>query len=98
VAFELRLTGAVPRQRLVAAVVLLTFAPLGTVLPVLATGTIAYAVLAVVATLETRARLWGRPEGVGRPGWPRPQISLEAARPSRRRRSRTSEPRALTRD
>jgi low temperature requirement protein LtrA len=98
VAFELRLTGAVPRQRLVAAVVLLTFAPLGTVLPVLATGTIAYAVLAVVATLETRARLWGRPEGVGWPGWPRPQISLEAARPSRRRRSRTSEPRARTRD
>jgi low temperature requirement protein LtrA len=69
VAFELRLTRTLPRQRAVAALILLALAPLGTILPVLATWTLAYGVLAVVAWLETHARLWGRPEDAGRPGW-----------------------------
>jgi hypothetical protein len=69
VAFELRLTGTLPRQRFVAAIVVLALVPLGPLLPVLATWTLVYGVLAVVAALETHARLWGRAEGVGRPGW-----------------------------
>ena len=75
VAFELRLTRTVPRQRLVAALAILAITPLGTVLPVLATWTIVYGLLGVVAALETYARLWGRPEGVGRPGWPAPGVA-----------------------
>jgi low temperature requirement protein LtrA len=68
-AFELRMTRAVPRTRLVATLVLLVIAPLGTVLPVLATWAIVYGTLAVVAAVETHARLWGRPAGVPRRGW-----------------------------
>jgi low temperature requirement protein LtrA len=69
VAFELRLTHTLPRQRVLAALIIMGLAPLGTVLPVLATWTLAYGVLAVVAVVETHARIWGRPEGSGRPGW-----------------------------
>jgi hypothetical protein len=39
------------------------------VLPALVTWTLVYGVLGVVAAMETHARLWGRPEGTGRPGW-----------------------------
>ncbi len=83
VAFELRLTRTVPRQRLVAAFAVLAITPLGTVLPALATWTIVYGLLAAVAALETYARLWGRPEGVGRPGWPAPQDPADGARARR---------------
>jgi len=69
VAFGLRLTRAWPLQRCVAGLLVLASAPLGTVLPVLATRALVYGVLAVVAALETHARLWGRPANVGRPGW-----------------------------
>jgi low temperature requirement protein LtrA len=67
--FELRMTRAVPRTRLVATLVVLAISPLGTVLPVLVTWTLVYGTLAVVATVETYARLWGRPGGVPRRGW-----------------------------
>jgi low temperature requirement protein LtrA len=69
VAFELRLTRTAPRHRVAAAVVVLALAPLGTVLPVLATWTLVFGTLAVVAAVETHARIWGRPDGAGRPGW-----------------------------
>jgi low temperature requirement protein LtrA len=69
VAFELRLTRTAPRQRVAAAVIVLALAPLGTVLPVLATWTLVCGTLAVVAAVETHARIWGRPDGAGRPGW-----------------------------
>jgi low temperature requirement protein LtrA len=88
VAFELRLTGTVPRQRLVAAIAVLAAAPLGTAVPVLVTGVIVYGLLAAVAALETHARLWGRAEGVGRPGWPAAQGVAPSARHSRARLSR----------
>ena len=88
VAFELRLTRSVPRQRLLAAVAVLALAPLGTILPVLATGAIAYGILATVAAVETRARLWGRPAGVGRPGWPAPRGRAPAVRATRPRLDR----------
>jgi low temperature requirement protein LtrA len=83
VAFELRLTRTVPRQRLVAALTVLAITPLGTVLPALVTWTIVYGLLAAVAALETYARLWGRAEGEGRPGWPAPQEPVDAARARR---------------
>ena len=67
--FELRMTRAVPRTRLVATLVVLAISPLGTVLPVLVTWTLVYGTLAVVAAVETHARLWGRPGGVPRRGW-----------------------------
>ena len=69
VAFELRLTGALPRQRFVAALAVLALAPAASVLPALVTWTLVYGILGVVAAMETHARLWGRPEGIGRPGW-----------------------------
>jgi low temperature requirement protein LtrA len=69
VAFELRLTGALPRQRFVAGLAVLALAPAATVLPALVMWTLIYGILGVVAAMETHARLWGRPEGIGRPGW-----------------------------
>jgi hypothetical protein len=69
VAFELRLTGTLPRQRFVAALAVLALAPAASVLPALVTWTLVYGILGVVAAMETHARLWGRAEGVGRPGW-----------------------------
>jgi low temperature requirement protein LtrA len=69
VAFELRLTGALPRQRFVAALAVLALAPVATVLPALVMWTVVFGILGVVAAMETRARLWGRAEGIGRPGW-----------------------------
>ncbi|MEA2150480.1 MAG: hypothetical protein QOD69_2310 [Solirubrobacteraceae bacterium] len=70
VAFELRMTGSFPPTRLGAALFVLALAPLATVLPVLATWALAYGALAVVAVLETYARIWGRPDGEPRRGWP----------------------------
>jgi low temperature requirement protein LtrA len=88
VAFELRLTGTLPRQRCVAALIVVGLAPMGTILPALATWTIVYGLLAVVAALETHARLWGRPEGAGRPGW---AVALGPRHvPARRRRRHAS--------
>ncbi|HEV7807192.1 MAG TPA: low temperature requirement protein A [Solirubrobacteraceae bacterium] len=75
-AFELRLTGTVPRQRLVAAVAVLAIAPLGTIVPALVTWTIVYGMLGAVAVVETRAKLW-RPQDAGRP-----QDSADRARAS----------------
>ena len=69
VAFELRLTGGLPRQRFVAALAVLALAPAASMLPALVTWTLVYGILGVVAAMETHARLWGRPEGIGRPGW-----------------------------
>ena len=70
VAFELRMTGSVPPTRVGAALVVAALAPLGTMLPVVATWALVYGTLTVVAALETYARLWGRPEGEPRRGWP----------------------------
>jgi low temperature requirement protein LtrA len=67
--FELRMTRAVPRTRLAAAIALVAISPLGLVLPVLVTWTLVYGTLAVVAAVETHARLWGRASGVPRRGW-----------------------------
>jgi hypothetical protein len=67
--FELRMTRAVPRTRLAAAIALVVISPLGLVLPVLVTWTLVYGTLAVVAAVETHARLWGRAGGVPRRGW-----------------------------
>jgi hypothetical protein len=47
----------------------LALAPAATVLPALVMWTLVFGILGVVAAVETRARLWGRPEGIGRPGW-----------------------------
>jgi low temperature requirement protein LtrA len=77
--FELRMTRAVPRTRLVATLVVLAVSPLGTVLPVLVTWTLVYGTLAVVAASETHARLWGRPVGVPRRGWLLPVGPREGA-------------------
>jgi low temperature requirement protein LtrA len=70
VAFELRMTGSVPPTRVGAALVVVALAPLATMLPVVATWTLVYGTLTVVAGLETYARRWGRPEGEPRRGWP----------------------------
>jgi low temperature requirement protein LtrA len=84
-AFELRMTGAVPPTRLGAMLLVLALAPVATVLPVLATWGLVYGILAGVAELETYARLWGRPEDVPRRGWPLAEgpRRLAALRPRR---------------
>lgn len=68
VAFEPRLARTVPRRRLAAAVLGLALTPLGPGLPVQLIWSLVYGVLAVVATRETRARLWGGESAPDRPG------------------------------
>jgi low temperature requirement protein LtrA len=70
VAFELRMTGSVAPTRVGAGLIVVALAPLGTMLPVVVTWALVYGTLTVVAGLETYARLWGRPEGAPRRGWP----------------------------
>jgi low temperature requirement protein LtrA len=86
-AFELRMTRTVPRTRLVGTLVVLAISPLGIVLPVLLTWTLVYGTLAVVAAVETHARLWGRPEGVPRRGWLLPVGPRTLAAPRARTRA-----------
>jgi hypothetical protein len=64
------MTGWVPPTRVGAALVVAALASLGTMLPVVETWALVYGTLTVVAALETYARLWGRPEGEPRRGWP----------------------------
>ncbi|MDX6692218.1 MAG: hypothetical protein QOG15_3675 [Solirubrobacteraceae bacterium] len=70
VAFELRMTGSVAPTRLIAAVVVIALGPLGTLMPLVASYALVSAALAIVAGVETYARLWRRPEDEPARGWP----------------------------